>query len=118
MGSAILIRLALKIVVLREILLLIRHLRRIRYYLAQPNEDEAKYQKYADECEATKGLLSEASAKELVADGFARIQVDKLCEESDEELRHSGMDLRGVCHNKCASGIFKYLNLRLSLWVL
>ena len=52
--------------------------------------DEAKYQKYADECEATKGLLSEASAKELVADGFARIQVDKLCEESDEELRHSG----------------------------
>ena len=25
--------------------------------------DEAKYQKYADECEATKGLLSEASAK-------------------------------------------------------
>ena len=55
--------------------------------MAQPNEDEAKYQKYADECEATKGL---ASAKELVADGFARIQVDKLCEESDEELRHSG----------------------------
>ena len=52
---------------------MIRHLRRIRFYLAQPNEDEAKYQKYADECEATKGLLSEASAKELVADGFARI---------------------------------------------
>ena len=52
--------------------------------------DEAKYQKYADECEATKGLLSEASGEELVADGFTRIQVDKLCEESDEELRHSG----------------------------
>ena len=78
-------------------MLLIWHLRWIRY-LPQPNEvgslftkaDEAKYQKNADECEATKGLLSEASAKELVADGFARIQVDKLCEESDEELRHSG----------------------------
>ena len=52
--------------------------------------DEAKYQKYADECEATKGLLSEASVEELVTDGFTRIQVDKLCEESDEELRHSG----------------------------
>ena len=52
--------------------------------------DEAKYQKYADECEATKGLLSEASAEELVADGFTGIQVDKLCEESDEGLRHSG----------------------------
>ena len=76
--------------------------------------DEAKYQKYADECEATKGLLSEASAKELVADGFARIQVDKLCEVRDIIM----MDPRGVCHNKCASGIFKYLNLRLSLWVL
>ena len=77
-------------------MLLIWHLRRIRY-LPQPNEVGSLLlrlmklsTKNADECEATKDLLSEASAKELVADGFARIQVDKLCEESDEELRHSG----------------------------
>ena len=71
--------------------------------MAQPNEDEAKYQKYADECEATKGLLSEASAKELVADGFARIQVDKLCEVRDIIM----MDLRGVCHNKLCTWHFQ-----------
>jgi phage-related minor tail protein len=43
--------------------------------------DEAKYQKYADECDATNGLLSEGSAQELIVDGFTRIQVDKLCKE-------------------------------------
>jgi hypothetical protein len=50
--------------------------------------DEAKYQKYGDECEATKGLLSEGSAQELIKDGFTRIQVDNLCAESAEH--HGG----------------------------
>jgi hypothetical protein len=41
--------------------------------------DEVKYQKYADECEATNGLLSEGSAQALVAEGFTRVQLDHLC---------------------------------------
>jgi hypothetical protein len=50
--------------------------------------DEAKFQKYADECEATKGLLSEGSTQELVAEGFTRIQVEKLCKDGPEH--HDG----------------------------
>ena len=47
--------------------------------------DEAKFTKYADECEATKGVLSEGSAQELVAEGFTRIQVEKLCKDGPEQ---------------------------------
>ena len=50
--------------------------------------DEVKYQKYADECEATKGLLSEGSTQELVAEGFTRIQVEKLCKDGPDH--HDG----------------------------
>ena len=50
--------------------------------------DEDKYQKYADECEATRGLLSEGSTQELVAEGFTRIQVEKLCKDGPEH--HDG----------------------------
>ena len=57
--------------------------------------DEAKYQKYADECDATNGLLSEGSAQELIADGFTRIQVDKLCKES----AHDGPPPGAMCTN-------------------
>jgi hypothetical protein len=55
--------------------------------------DEVKYQKYADECEATNGLLSEGSAQALVAEGFTRIQLDKLCNESGD--RHEGRNHDG-----------------------
>ena len=57
--------------------------------------DEDKYQKYADECDATNGLLSEGSAQELIADGFTRIQVDKLCKES----AHDGPPPGAMCTN-------------------
>ena len=50
--------------------------------------DEAKFQKYADECEATKGVLSEGSTQELVAEGFTRIQVEKLCKDGPDH--HDG----------------------------
>ena len=50
--------------------------------------DEDKYQKYADECEATRGLLSEGSTQELVAEGFTRIQVEKLCKDGPDH--HDG----------------------------
>ena len=50
--------------------------------------DEAKFQKYADECEATRGLLSEGSTQELVAEGFTRIQVEKLCKDGPDH--HDG----------------------------
>ena len=50
--------------------------------------DEDKYQKYADECEATRGLLSEGSTQELVADGFTRLQVEKLCKDGPDH--HDG----------------------------
>ncbi len=43
--------------------------------------DEAKYEVYAEECESSGGVISEASAQALVADGFTRIQVDDLCKE-------------------------------------
>jgi hypothetical protein len=46
--------------------------------------DEAKFTKYADECEATKGLLSEGSTQELVKEGFTRLQVEKLCKDGPE----------------------------------
>jgi hypothetical protein len=49
---------------------------------------EVRYQKYADECEATNGLLSEGSAQALVAEGFTRIQLDKLCKDSGDD--HDG----------------------------
>jgi hypothetical protein len=55
--------------------------------------DEVKYQKYADECEATNGLLSEGSAQALVAEGFTRIQLEKLCNESGG--RHEGRNYDG-----------------------
>jgi hypothetical protein len=47
--------------------------------------DLDKFQKYADECEATKGLLSEGSTQELVKEGFTRVQVEKLCKDGPEE---------------------------------
>jgi hypothetical protein len=47
--------------------------------------DEAKFQKYADECEATRGLLSEGSTQELVREGFTRLQVEKLCKDGPEQ---------------------------------
>jgi len=50
--------------------------------------DEDKYQKYADECEATRGLLSEGSTQELVAEGFTRLQVEKLCKDGPDH--HDG----------------------------
>ena len=46
--------------------------------------DEAKFQKYADECEATKGLLSEGSTQELVKEGFTQIQVEDLCKNGPQ----------------------------------
>ncbi len=50
--------------------------------------DEDKYQKYGDECEATKGVLSEGSTQELVAEGFTRLQVEKLCKDGPDH--HDG----------------------------
>jgi len=50
--------------------------------------DEAKFQKYADECDATKGLLSQGSADELVKEGFTRIQVEDLCKMSADNGEH------------------------------
>jgi hypothetical protein len=47
--------------------------------------DLDKFQKYADECEATRGLLSEGSTQELVKEGFTRLQVEKLCKDGPEE---------------------------------
>jgi hypothetical protein len=47
--------------------------------------DEAKFQKYADECEATRGLLSEGSTQALVGEGFTRVQVEKLCKDGPEQ---------------------------------
>jgi hypothetical protein len=47
--------------------------------------DEAKFQRFADECEATRGLLSEGSTQELVKEGFTRIQVEKLCKDGPEQ---------------------------------
>ena len=47
--------------------------------------DEVKFQKYADECEATRGLLSEGSAQALVDEGFTRVQVEKLCKDGPEQ---------------------------------
>ena len=47
--------------------------------------DEVKFQKYADECEATRGLLSEGSTQELVKEGFTRVQVEKLCKDGPEQ---------------------------------
>ena len=55
--------------------------------------DEVKYQKYADECEATNGLLSEGSAQALIAEGFTRMQLDKLCNESGDS--HEGRNHDG-----------------------
>jgi hypothetical protein len=52
--------------------------------------DEAKFQKYADECEATRGLLSEGSTQELVKEGFTRIQVEKLCKDGPQHAPAPG----------------------------
>jgi hypothetical protein len=52
--------------------------------------DEVKFQKYADECEATKGLLSEGSTQELVKEGFTRLQVEKLCKDGPEHAPAPG----------------------------
>jgi hypothetical protein len=52
--------------------------------------DEAKFQKFADECEATRGLLSEGSTQELVKEGFTRIQVEKLCKDGPEHAPAAG----------------------------
>ena len=49
--------------------------------------DLNKFEKYANECEATQGLLSEGSTQELVKEGFTRLQVEKLCKDGPEE-RH------------------------------
>jgi len=47
--------------------------------------DEVKFQRFADECEATRGLLSEGSTQELVKEGFTRVQVEKLCKDGPEQ---------------------------------
>jgi hypothetical protein len=47
--------------------------------------DEIKFQRFADECEATRGLLSEGSTQELVKEGFTRVQVEKLCKDGPEQ---------------------------------
>ena len=52
--------------------------------------DEVKFQKYADECEATRGLLSEGSTQALVGEGFTRVQVEKLCKDGPEQGSHDG----------------------------
>ncbi len=43
--------------------------------------DEDKYEVYANECEQSGGVISEASAQALITDGFTRLQVDELCKE-------------------------------------
>jgi len=50
--------------------------------------DGAKFQKYDDECKATKGRLSQGSADELVKEGFTRIQVEDLCKMSADQGEH------------------------------
>ena len=52
--------------------------------------DEIKFQRFADECEATRGLLSEGSTQELVKEGFTRIQVEKLCKDGPEQRSGGG----------------------------
>jgi hypothetical protein len=46
----------------------------------------AMYQKYIDECEATKGVLSEGSIAELIIPphNFTRVQVEELCKDGAE----------------------------------
>ena len=57
--------------------------------------DEVKYQKYADECEATRGLLSEGSTQELVKEGFTRLQVEKLCKDGPQHAPAPGSAAAG-----------------------
>ena len=52
--------------------------------------DEAKFQRFADECEATRGLLSEGSTQELVKEGFTRVQVEDLCKMSADNGPDNG----------------------------
>ena len=52
--------------------------------------DEVKFQRFADECEATRGLLSEGSTQELVKEGFTRIQVEKLCKDGPQHAPAPG----------------------------
>ena len=47
--------------------------------------DEDKFQKYADECEATQGLISQGSKDELIAEGFTAIMVDDLCKNGPQD---------------------------------
>jgi len=47
--------------------------------------DEVKFQKYADECEATQGLISQGSKDELIAEGFTAIMVDDLCKNGPQD---------------------------------
>ena len=49
--------------------------------------DEDKYEVYANECEQSGGVISEASAQALITDGFTRLQVDELCKEG---VHHDG----------------------------
>ena len=46
--------------------------------------DEAKFQKYADECEATQGVISQGSKDELIAMGFTALMVDELCKNGPQ----------------------------------
>ena len=47
--------------------------------------DEDKFQKYADECESTQGLISQGSKDELIAEGFTAIMVDDLCKNGPQD---------------------------------
>ena len=52
--------------------------------------DEDKFQKYADECEATQGLISQGSKDELIAEGFTAIMVDDLCKNGPQDAPPAG----------------------------
>jgi hypothetical protein len=72
--------------------------------------DLDKFQKYADECEATKGLLSEGSTQELVKEGFTRIQVEKLCKDGPDQGSggQDGPTSKGSNNSGCTVGSAAY----------
>ena len=65
--------------------------------------DEAKFQKYADECDATKGRLSQGSADELDKEGFTRIQVEDLCKNGPQMVPSGKMGSAGPTFKDCRS---------------
>ena len=58
--------------------------------------DEAKYQVYADECEASGGTISPASLSILIGDGFTTEQVNGLCQMSADDAAKDAACMPGT----------------------